>query len=137
MPPTVKQAVPFFMVTNIEDSTRFYVDGLGFTVTNEWRPDVAGGRLQWCWLQLGGASVMLQEYRSDGRPHGVLGEGVSVYFICDDAIAVYRDLRVRGVPAARPVVGNGMWVTTVTDPNGYKLYFESQTDAPEDTVFPE
>jgi catechol 2,3-dioxygenase-like lactoylglutathione lyase family enzyme len=26
----VKQAVPFFGVTNIEASLRFYVDGLGF-----------------------------------------------------------------------------------------------------------
>ena len=34
MTPNVKQAVPFFMVTNIEASLRFYVDGLGFTVTN-------------------------------------------------------------------------------------------------------
>jgi catechol 2,3-dioxygenase-like lactoylglutathione lyase family enzyme len=42
--PNVKQAVPFFMVTNIEASLRFYVDGLGFTLTNAWRPENAGGR---------------------------------------------------------------------------------------------
>jgi lactoylglutathione lyase len=32
----VKQAVPFFMVTNIERSVRYYVDGLGFEMTNKW-----------------------------------------------------------------------------------------------------
>ena len=36
--PNVKQAVPFFMVTDIETSLRFYVDGLGFAVKKEWRP---------------------------------------------------------------------------------------------------
>jgi catechol 2,3-dioxygenase-like lactoylglutathione lyase family enzyme len=46
MTPNVKQAVPFFMVTDIEASLRFYVDGLGFQITKEWRPQKAGGRIQ-------------------------------------------------------------------------------------------
>jgi lactoylglutathione lyase len=137
--PNVTQAVPFFMVTDMETSTRFYVEGLGFAVTHEWRPDYADARLQWCWLRLGGAAVMLQEYRRDGhgggRPQGPLGQGVSVYFICADAIAIYRDLTARGMPARQPFVGNGMWVTSVTDPDGYQLHFESLTDVPEETVF--
>ena len=68
--PNVRQAVPFFMVTDIEVSLRFYVNGLGFVVKNEWRPDKAGGRIQWCWLELGNAALMLQEYWRDGRPGG-------------------------------------------------------------------
>ena len=28
-----------------------------------------------------------------------------------------------------------MWVTSVLDPDGYKLEFESYTDVPEETVF--
>jgi catechol 2,3-dioxygenase-like lactoylglutathione lyase family enzyme len=68
--PNVKQAVPFFMVTDIEASLHFYVDGLGFAVTNEWRPEKASGRIQWCRLQLGNAAVMLQEYWRDGSPGG-------------------------------------------------------------------
>ena len=35
----VQQAVPFFMVNDIEASLRFYVDGLGFTKTIEWVPE--------------------------------------------------------------------------------------------------
>jgi hypothetical protein len=27
-----------------------------------------------------------------------------------------------------------MWVTSVSDPDGYELYFESPTDVPEETV---
>ena len=132
----VKQAVPFFNVTNIEASLRFYVDGLGFALSNHWSPE---GRIRWCWLRLDDASVMLQEYWRDGRPGGApagpLGQGVSICFICADALAVYRDLMARGVAATRPFVGNGMWVTSVKDPDGYELYFESYTDVPEDSVY--
>jgi lactoylglutathione lyase len=135
----VKQAVPFFMVTDIEASLRFYVDGLGFVLTREWRPEKAGGRIQWCWLELGDAALMLQEYRKDGRPGGApegkLGQGVSICFMCLDAIAIYRDAVARGVAAERPFVGNGLWVTSVRDPDGYGLDFESPTDVPEDTVY--
>ena len=139
--PNVKQAVPFFMVTDIEASVRFFVEGLGFEMTREWRPERAAGRLQWCWLQLGDAAVMLQELRRDGEPGGApdwpLGEGVSVYFICGDAVAIYRDLVARGISAGRPFVGNGMWVTSLRDPDGYRLHFESPTDVPEETVYGE
>ena len=133
----VKVAVPSFGVTDIEASLRFYADGLGFVITNQWSPD---GRIRWCWLTLGGTAVMLQEYWRDGRPGGApegpLGQGVSIYFICADALAVYRDLLSRGIAATRPFVGNGMWVTSVRDPDGYALYFESDTDAAEESVYP-
>ena len=132
----VRQAVPFFNVTDIEASLRFYVDGLGCVVTHQWVPE---GRVRWCWLQLGDAALMLQEYWRDGRPAGApagpLGQGVSVCFMCADAIRIYRDLISRGVAAQRPFVGNRLWVTWVRDPDGYRLDFESPTDVPEETVF--
>jgi hypothetical protein len=49
------------MVTNMEASLRFYVDGLGFTKTIEWTPH---GRIEWCRLEHGAAAIMLQEYPS-------------------------------------------------------------------------
>ena len=60
----VKQAVPFFRVAHIEESVRFYVDGLGFKVTQKW---VVENKLRWCWLQLGDVALMLQEYPKEGR----------------------------------------------------------------------
>ena len=132
MPFHVRQAVPFFGVTNIEASVRWYVDLLGFEMTKKWTPD---GKLKWCWLQLGDAALMLQEFAT--VPGGKLGEGVSINFVCDDAIAVYREVKERGVDARRPFVGNGMWVTSMSDPDGYRLYFESVTDAPEETELDE
>ena len=134
--PNIKQAVPFFGVSNIEESVRYYVDGLGFEMTNQWIDD---GKLRWCWLERGGAALMLQEFWKEGHhtnvPEGKLGEGVSICFICEDALALYRELRSRGIQASRPFVGNGMWVTSLSDPDGYKLMFESCTDAPEETEF--
>ena len=60
-----------------------------------------------------------------------------IHFLCRDALAVYRDLRARGIAAKRPFVGNAMWVVSVTDPDGYRLDFESSTDVPEETVLSE
>src|SRR5690349_10622530 len=99
----VKQAVPFFNVTNIDASLGFYIAGLGCVMTHKWAPE---GRIRWCWLRLGDASLMLQEYWRDGRPagapDGALGQGVSICFMCADAIAIYRELISRGVAAQRP-----------------------------------
>ena len=130
----VKQAVPFFMVSNIEASLRYYVDGLGFRMTNKW---IDQGKLRWCWLQLGGASLMLQEYGKNKVFTGKLGEGVSICFQCADALKIYREVTSRGIQAKRPFVGNAMWVTVLSDPDGYKLDFESPTDAPEESEFSE
>jgi lactoylglutathione lyase len=134
--PNVRQAVPFFNVKDIEASLRFYVDGLGFRITRRWEPE---GRIRWCWLELGQVAVMLQEYWKDGQPggwpEGPMGQGVNICFTCADAIAVYHEARARGLEPARPFVGNNLWVTSFTDPDGYRLDFESPTDVAEDTVY--
>jgi lactoylglutathione lyase len=136
--PNVKQAVPFFRVSDIEESVRYYVDGLGFEMTKKW---IDEGKLRWCWLERGGAALMLQEFRKEGHdswvPKGRLGEGVSICFICEDALAIYREVTLRGIQASRPFVSNGMWNTSLADPDGYRIEFESYTDVPEGTVFSE
>ena len=71
----VKQAVPVFNVTDMDGSLRFYIDGLGFVRTGTW---IVDGRVRWCSLRLGGATLVLQEYRPGGRPEGSLGQGVIV-----------------------------------------------------------
>jgi len=58
----IQQAVPFFWVTNIEASMPYYVNGLGFTITNRWVDD---GKTRWCWLQRDSAALMLQELQKD------------------------------------------------------------------------
>jgi lactoylglutathione lyase len=86
----VRQAVPFFWVRDIERSTHFYLDGLGFKMTKQWLDE---GKLRWCWLELGDAAVMLQEFWKEGQhrnlPVGTVGIGVSINFVCQDALALW------------------------------------------------
>ena len=134
----VKQAVPFFRVSDMQASLRFYIDGLGFKMKYRW---IDEGILRWCWLEIGEAALMLQEYRKEGHdswvPESKVGVGVTISFQCADALKIYREMKARGIQAQRPVVGNHMWVTGVSDPDGYRLEFESPTDVPEDTVWSE
>ena len=132
----LRQAVPFFKVADMGQSLDFYRDGLGFQLRNKWEVE---GKLRWCWLQRADVALMLQQFPTEGhdswRPEGKVGEGVSICVMCDDAPALYRELRARGVEASRPFVGNGLWVTSVRDPDGFRLDFESPADAPEETEY--
>jgi catechol 2,3-dioxygenase-like lactoylglutathione lyase family enzyme len=132
----VKQAVSFFAVTDIQHSLDFYVAGLGFEITHKW---IDEGILRWCWLQSGGAAVMLQQFKKEGHdswvPEGKVGIGVSIYFICEDALAIYEQAKSKHLAVKTPFVGNHMWVTELSDPDGYKVFFESPTNAPEDSVY--
>ncbi|MHB8214593.1 MAG: VOC family protein [Candidatus Sulfotelmatobacter sp.] len=137
----VKQAVPFLGVTNMESSLRFYVERLGFKMKNCWIPDRTedhpDGRIRWCWLELGDAAIMLQEFQP-GRPKEALGTGVNVCFQCENALALYHEFKSRGIQTRkRPFVGNRLWVVPLTDPDGYRIEFSSPTDAPEESELEE
>jgi len=127
----VKEVVPFLSVSSMERSIHFYIDGLGFEMKHKWEPD---GQLRWCWITLGGASLMLQQFLNTPPP---VPGGINLTFMCDDAIALYHDYRSRGLNPSEPEVGNGLWVTQVKDPDGFKLFFESPTDVAEDTKLSE
>lgn len=135
----ISAVVPLLLVTSMERSLAFYIDGLGFTVQNRWVPD---GRLRWCWMSLGGAALMLQEADASTREKmlttGTLGNGAALYFQCTDAIAIYREAAARGIhPLREPQVGNFAWEVFFADPDGYKINFSSQTELPEETLLSE
>src|SRR2546430_1526487 len=105
----VKQAVPFFEVSDMERSLRYYLDSLGFALKHKWTPE---GKIRWCWLEIGDAALMLQEYWPQTNvPREKRGVGVSICFTCRDALAIYGEFKARGIDAKRPFVGNSMWVT--------------------------
>ncbi|HEX8711239.1 MAG TPA: VOC family protein [Terracidiphilus sp.] len=149
----VKMAVPFLGIRDMDASLRFYIDGLGFKMKQWWIPDRPedgpDGRIRWCWLELGEATLMLQEFHKDGEQGAhvegqinesreKLGLGVSINFQCQDSLALYREFKSRGVPLSKkPFVGNRLWCVNVIDPDGYKLWFNSPTDAPEETELEE
>ena len=143
MKTNVGKAVPFFRVTDMASSLRFYVDGVGFRITRQWIPDAdehypRDGKIRWCWLELGDAAIMLQEFMPQSRPSQALGIGASVSFTCQDALSLYREFKTRGVhPRTPPSVGNGLWVVPLADPDGYLIEFSSPTDAPEESQLTE
>ena len=127
----VKQAVPFFMVVDMERSLRYYIDKLRFEIKIKWEPN---GRIEWCWLQIGEAAIMLQEYREQ-VPGEARGKGISICFMCDDALTIYSRLTSQGLEVPEPFVGNNLWVVQCTDPDGYNLCFESPTPITEGTTY--
>lgn len=130
----IKQVVPFLHVSSMERSLRYYLEGLGFVMKNQWE---VAGKIRWCWLELGGAAVMLQEFAKNRAPVGTVGVGLSLCFQCNDALAIYHEAKARGLEASEPFVGNAMWVTCLTDPDGFQLSFHSDTDVPEETKLSE
>jgi len=134
--PNVVEACPFLWVRDMDASLKFYVDGLGFEMSCSWAPE---GKVRWCSLKLGNASIMLQEFNRKGHdanvPSEKVGVGFSICFICHDALALYREFLERGLEPAEPFVGNSLWVVPLTDPDGYRLEFESETDVAEETRY--
>ena len=62
---------------------------------------------------------------------GNVDQGATIYFFCEGALAFYREIRARGIPALRSSVGNGMCATSLSDPDGYRLCVQSPADLPE------
>jgi catechol 2,3-dioxygenase-like lactoylglutathione lyase family enzyme len=136
-PQNIRLTVPFFMVRDMQASLKFYVEQLGFTITNQWTPH---GEIAWCWLQREGVALMLQQ---PGKTDHWLyqlpepGKGIAICFQCTDALALYHEFTAKGVEIKEPFVGNNMWVVAFADPDGYKLDFESPTDVEEETTYGE
>jgi lactoylglutathione lyase len=132
----IRLTVPFMAVADMEASLRFYMEGLGFTMTKQWTPR---GKIEWCWLERDAVALMLQEPRLDKKhpqePERTPKSGPSLCFQCEDALALYHELKGRGINMNEPFVGNGMWVVVLNDPDGYRLDFESATDVAEETTY--
>ena len=120
------------MVKNLERSLDFYVKGLSFEIKMDWKP---GGRIEWCWLEREGVPLMLQEYRKEFVPNEKQGVGVSICFMCQDSLALYKEFLQNGLFPQEPFVGNKLWVVQIADPDGYNICFESPTDVPEETLY--
>lgn len=60
-------------------------------------------------------------------------------FTCEDALALYRDFKSRGIlTRKRPFVADiASGVVPWSDPDGYHIEFESPTDAPEESELEE
>ena len=122
----VRQVWPLLAVEDIDRSINFYQHKLGFSIVGRAEAD---GRLFWCRLERGGASIMLQQADEDDGPAGDRGRGVAFFFVCDDAERLHAELSSRGLQLARVTVAEyGMKQLFVSEPDGYSICFESPTE---------
>jgi uncharacterized glyoxalase superfamily protein PhnB len=100
---------------------------LGFALTGQAENE---GKMFWCSMARHGSVIMLQEAEEeDGAPKG-FGRGISFYFVCDDADAMYAELTSRGLQLDPPSVAYyGMKQVVVPEPDGYYICFESPVES--------
>ena len=125
-------------VVNIVESMEYYIGELGFRETDRW---ASNGETTRCRLTCGSGVVLLQamsrEQRQSLGQSDRLGQGVTISLVCDDAIAFYRAMSSRGTAVNEPYVGNRFWCVGFTDPDGYRIAFESPANHPEETTLSE
>ena len=102
-PPSLKQLTPVLVVDQVEPCLSFWVDRLGFEVTNRVPGD--DGKLVFASVQLGAIEIMyqtrasvLQELPSAARD--LTGHSVSLFITVADLDAVEKALN--GVPVVKP-----------------------------------
>jgi catechol 2,3-dioxygenase-like lactoylglutathione lyase family enzyme len=123
-------------VFDMPTSLRFYRDLLGFEILDTSDPN-AGDEVDWCFLRLGKAELMLNTaYEGPERPavpetpRVAAHSDTCLYFACPDVDGVYRYLRARDVDVNEPTVAPyGMKQLYVTDPDGYYLCFQWEVNA--------
>ncbi len=133
----VKQAVPFLGVTDMEASLRFYVHGLRFTIKRQSIPEgdkhyPTDEMICGCWLELGDAAIMLQEFMPKARPTDLSEQAhllLSSVRMLSPSIAISNQAGLE--VSQRPSVGNGFWVVLLTDPDGCRIDVSSPAEAPE------
>ncbi len=101
--PSLKQLTPVLIVESVEPCVRFWVDRLGFSVTNEVpAPD---GKLIFASVQLGNVEIMYQTRASvveeqPGVARDLMGHSVALFITVDDLDQVEKSLS--GAPVVKP-----------------------------------
>jgi uncharacterized glyoxalase superfamily protein PhnB len=101
--PALKQLTPVLIVDAVEPCIRFWVDRLGFAVTNEVPgPD---GKLVFASVQLGAIEIMYQTRASvldeqPGSAKELVGHSVALFITVDNLDIVEKSLA--GAPVVKP-----------------------------------
>jgi catechol 2,3-dioxygenase-like lactoylglutathione lyase family enzyme len=116
--------MPSLTVSDVAASKRFYVDGLGFTVKDEWKDDK--GLVQGYMLNAGSSSAGLgigQDDFAKGRDR-VKGIGIRLWIETDqDLSAIASSVKAAGfkLDGEPAKLQWGKMAFAVTDPDGYKI----------------
>ena len=101
--PALKQLTPVLIVESVEPCLKFWVDRLGFAITNQVPgPD---GKLVFASVQLGPVEVMYQTRASvvdeqPGAAKDLMGHSVALFITVEDLDTVARSLD--GAPVVKP-----------------------------------
>jgi uncharacterized glyoxalase superfamily protein PhnB len=101
--PSLKQLTPVLIVEAVEPCIKFWVDRLGFAVSNEVPgPD---GKLIFASVQLGSVEIMYQTRASvvaetPGVAKDLMGHSVALFITVDDLDRVEQSLK--GAPVIKP-----------------------------------
>ncbi len=73
---------------------------------------------------------MLQQAKPEDGLAKVRGQGVALYFVCEDVDSIYAELLQAGLEMRPPRVADyGMKQLYVPEPDGYSICFESSVAA--------
>ena len=102
-------------VRDLEASRQFYADVLGFPLSPEIRPNAVAFSTQ-------PISFAIRQAQVDLDAVSQLGHGVILWFLADDAAALYQQLVERGVTMVSSLAeGPFGKMFTFRDPDGYRL----------------
>lgn len=124
--PALKQLTPVLIVDKVEPCLEFWVDRLGFEVTNK-VPDPEG-KLVFASVQRGGIEIMYQTRASvvqelPGAARELDGHSVSLFITVDNLDAVEKS--IAGAPVVKPrhQTFYGSTEIYVTEPGGNTVGF--------------
>jgi catechol 2,3-dioxygenase-like lactoylglutathione lyase family enzyme len=129
----VTGVAPLVQVFDMPKSIRFYRDVLGFAVTSHSKAKSGDeDDVDWCMLELGPATVMLNTAYDPGdvpaEPDAGRWSGhqdTGLFFGCPDVDAAYRHLVEKGVDVSPPKVAwYGMKQLYLKDPDGFVICFQ-------------
>jgi len=116
---------PYFLVDDVVATANYYRDRLGFSYERFW-----GDPPAFCMVHRGGVVIMLSQLEERGlsRPNSRVDPERSAwdaYVWVDDADALIKEFRARGVTIARDICEQeyGNRDFDVEDCNGYRLCF--------------
>lgn len=122
---------PYFLVPDVVVAANYYRDQLGFQFDRLWNEPPS-----FCMVERGGVTIMLAQVEAPGavRPNRRAsdeGEDWDAYIWVEDADALYREFKGRGVTITRDICDQpyGCRDFDVEDCNGYRLCFGHNTPA--------
>lgn len=124
----IREIIPLLMVSDLKPSLAFYIDKLGFQLSQQAEDK---GSLIWCRIEKDGVALMLQQSCPDEDDMSKVGNGVTLYWICDDVDTLQKQFTANGFELNDPTVAYyGMKQLYLKDPDGYDLCFECPVQCP-------